>query len=578
MVKHPFRKAVCLTLLYSLIIIGIFVLQFRNESVILRNAGLLRMTVAETQNDDGSVSLKNSLEVSFKGVSFSADENHPALLSVQGNSEAQPLVLSSWEQPSAQSFKFNFAGGISVVFAVSDTTPDANLSINASLPDNALSLSIYYKPVSGYSVTEQSRTRQMFSSKSSSYTMTAAEINESLVTLTSSGNTAMFMRYDPSKAFTFASISPDSVSASAATYEATIKRYRELLLSSAQAAFADSTTLSENTVASYVAEMALNGRYAEGIAAVPDSFKNGARRTYFTAPYFNTLAAMNQSLVMANTNFSSMIRNSLERRSLDAFTADRIDDYLLRFQDSDDVKSLLSLPASIENFQPTLAQASALLHFYALAKSQNSTLSSLLEPCITGILDTITQACSLSSDSLVLQEKGAPVSFLQAIESGAALVEYGTLSGDNDLARGGYMIINTAFANNQNIDLRTMADIYPVLIKGNPAYPHSQLIYSKNTEPVWAWTCASNITYSENSSGTEAEITVSFKQGDTHYIIINGIKPFREIEIYGISFHTDPRFETYNSSGYVYNQQTHTLLLKSRHKSADEKIHLYFSL
>lgn len=139
------------------------------------------------------------------------------------------------------------------------------------------------------------------------------------------------------------------------------------------------------------------------------------------------------------------------------------------------------------------------------------------------------------------------------------------------------MIINTAFQKNPSADLRTLAESYPLLVKNNPAYPHSLLMGTFNGEPVWAWTCASNITYEENANGTEATITVSFKQGDTHYIIINGIRPFAEIEIYGLSFHTDPRFETYNSSGYVYDEKAHTLLLKSRHKVSNEKIRLFFS-
>ena len=115
------------------------------------------------------------------------------------------------------------------------------------------------------------------------------------------------------------------------------------------------------------------------------------------------------------------------------------------------------------------------------------------------------------------------------------------------------------------------------MIKNNANYPHSLVMDKNSNETVWAWTCASNITYEENENSSEALITVSFKQGDSHYITINGIKPFVGIEIYGLSFHTDPRFETYNSSGYIYNEKTHTLFLKSRHKVSNEKIRLYFS-
>ena len=69
---------------------------------------------------------------------------------------------------------------------------------------------------------------------------------------------------------------------------------------------------------------------------------------------------------------------------------------------------------------------------------------------------------------------------------------------------------------------------------------------------------------------------VEFPEGDTHYIIIKGVSPFNSIYIYDMAFRTDPRFESYNSSGYVYKKSTNTLLLKSRHKSEFEKIRLVY--
>ena len=40
-------------------------------------------------------------------------------------------------------------------------------------------------------------------------------------------------------------------------------------------------------------------------------------------------------------------------------------------------------------------------------------------------------------------------------------------------------------------------------------------------------------------------------------------------------FRTDPRFEIYNSSGYVYQNANKSLLIKSRHKSKTELIRLF---
>ncbi len=577
MSKHPFRKAIGLTFLYSFIIIGIFVLQFRNESVILKNIGQLRMSVSQTQDSTGNVFLKNTVSVTFKGISFTADDVHPALIFTKDKDQGKALTLLSWEQPTEQSFKFNFTDDTSITFAVTDSTAMANLSITAQLPQDASSLSLYYKPVSGYSVTEQSRSKQLFNSKNNSYTMSANQIQGTQIVMTKNANVAMYTRFDPTKAFTFDSIPSDSQNAGAFLYETNIKKFRTTLLSLATSAMTDTSTLTESIVSSYVAEMSSLGRYTEALSAVPDSFKNGARRTYFTSPYFNSLKTMNASLVMANENFDSMIKNAVEHSSAEVFSVKDIKDYILRNQSNSNVKALVEFISSIQDFQPSLSQATGILQTFMNLKKADSPLASALENAVNASLAAITNACSINSDELILQDKETPSSFIQSLETGVALIDYGKYFSAPEYCAGGYMIINTAFQKNPSLDLRTLAESYPLLVKNNPAYPHSLLMNSKFSESIWAWTCASNITYEENENGSEATITVSFKQGDTHYIIINGIRPFAQIEIYGLSFHTDPRFETYNSSGYVYDENTHTLLLKSRHKVSNEKIRLFFS-
>ena len=44
-----------------------------------------------------------------------------------------------------------------------------------------------------------------------------------------------------------------------------------------------------------------------------------------------------------------------------------------------------------------------------------------------------------------------------------------------------------------------------------------------------------------------------------------------------MAFRTDPRFETYNSSGYIFKKSTDTLLLKSRHKKRFETVKLIYN-
>ena len=59
-------------------------------------------------------------------------------------------------------------------------------------------------------------------------------------------------------------------------------------------------------------------------------------------------------------------------------------------------------------------------------------------------------------------------------------------------------------------------------------------------------------------------------------MILNGIEPFSSIEIYEMPYRTDPRFEIYNSSGYIYNAESKTLFLKFKHKKEVETVKLYY--
>jgi hypothetical protein len=116
--------------------------------------------------------------------------------------------------------------------------------------------------------------------------------------------------------------------------------------------------------------------------------------------------------------------------------------------------------------------------------------------------------------------------------------------------------------------------LYSSAIKDNFAYPHAESLALKAEAGIWAWTSAKDINVLKNDAKI-LSFRFSFKAGETHYVILRGIRPFYRIQIHGIDFRTDPRFEIYDSSGYVYDERSRTLLLKLRHKKDDEEIVLF---
>ncbi len=573
MVKQSFKKAGLLLILYTLVIIGIFVIQFRNESLISNVSGLLRMSVSQMQTPEGETVLKNDFHVSFNGISFSADDAHPVrLTTADGN--VHNLTLLSWEQASPLAYSFTFSEDTTLVFAITDTSSQASLSISAHLPSQAKSLSFTYKPTSGFSVTGQSSSKQTVSSKNVSYKMTAPIIDDNEITLTRTAAVAMYNYYDERAVFTVENVPADENAA--AEYAGVVAQVHEKIVTLTEDALKENKVLTENVIAAYVAEMAATGRYEKAIATVPDSFKKGNKRTYITAPYFNTLVQMNPSLVMAGENMQSMVSNAVSQRLLDVFAVSNLADYMMRESTSASVQALVALPANFPEFQPTVSQATGIIKTYLQLAKAGSPFADSLSAVSKLCLDSIEKSCKQNGNLIILTEKNSAVNFLQTIETGQVLVRYGEYSDAEAYVNVGKILVASAFDQTPALDLRAVAELYPIFVDNNPNYPHTQLLGRYHGESVWAWTAATVLTYSEDAAGTKATITIDFPQGSSHYFIMNGIRPFTEIEIYGVPFRTDPRFESYNSSGYVYNERTHTLMIKSRQKAQVETIRLSF--
>jgi hypothetical protein len=91
---------------------------------------------------------------------------------------------------------------------------------------------------------------------------------------------------------------------------------------------------------------------------------------------------------------------------------------------------------------------------------------------------------------------------------------------------------------------------------------------------IWAWTAASALSVTQE--GNILDMAVSFPAGETHYMIVRGVKPFTKLQLYNMDFRTDSQFERYDSSGWYYSAQEQTLLLKMKHRTTVEHIRLVY--
>jgi hypothetical protein len=565
------KKSLGLLVIYAAIIVGIFILQFRSDSVISEKIGNLHISLAEAKTADGRPVLKNKLLVSFNGISFLSDDEHSASVTFSGTNAKKNVSLVSWEKKSSLACEFTFTDNIVLRFSLTDDTPKAHLSIKAILPSDVFAFYLPYLLMSGSTVISQSDTCLQIGIHNSQWELSAAGIDPNALALTDDTDTASYVFFDKTKTFSFDEVA-NMEGADILKYNQTVSAFEQNLITAFNSLSQNSSSVTEQAAVSFVADMAKKGRYNEALDAVPSSFKKGMQRTYLSAPYFDSLTAMYKSFERQMSNYHDIIG----RNTLSAFNVDGIADYMCIHPESDSVKMLLTTAAATDEKILTVSEAVSILRTYDSLVNKNNDLASLLLPVVEKCVDKISSSCAVDGKNITVSENGTFLSVVQAAAVGDALIRYGQASGNQTLMNGGYLIINSYLAESSSFDLRTLADIYPIIIHNNPYYPHFALLGFESGQPIYAWTCASGIKYEKDNSGT-AIITIDFPQTYTHYLIINGIKAFKSIYIYDMIFRMDLRFETYNSSGYVYNGDTGTLLLKSRHKSQHEVIRFMYS-
>ncbi|MDR0403665.1 MAG: hypothetical protein LBH35_08775 [Treponema sp.] len=138
---------------------------------------------------------------------------------------------------------------------------------------------------------------------------------------------------------------------------------------------------------------------------------------------------------------------------------------------------------------------------------------------------------------------------------------------------------NSGFDEKPGVERLSSAGMYRICRNENGGeYYAGARSLSPNETPatgLWAWTAASNVSAVQGPGTTD--ITVSFPAGETHYMIIRGLRPFAVLQLYGIDYPSDPQFERYDSSGWAYSPQEQTLLLKMRHRSSTERIRILYN-
>lgn len=596
MMKKPvFPRIVGLFLLYSAVFVLLVMIQFTRQGAFTHHVGNMVVSGFYRLNDErGSVfspnsySVANGVSVFFGGIEFCLNEDEGfIIIPERGGTESltpEYMVLSG------ETALFRLSGGTELTFATRYAGGSLELRISGALGEGVRALELPYRPL---------RTSRVRDTRDGEITVIAGGIeygfgksvlnSDRRVLNIEAGSPAISYRAIPeSKVFN----PGDFIIGGAGTkeeYEAALSWWRDQSFSLWTRTIGNSNN--EVTINAYIGDSLHRGAYKSAVAAVSPAFLNGDRRTFESSVYLGRLDIGLRSISLFEREKLSRLSRLINEKSRDILRDVHIIEYLaIRgyhnfIDDGAEIVKALD-PASI----PEDLTAGILEGWYDWRQyrpDQENPFDRLID-----------QACFVISGGVRMTPKGEGVLVFNGngeadiefnFRLGKALELYGETSGEDGWAGLGrsliLSILSMADSSGSLPETMILSETGIIREKSESVRFNSSRLYK--TIPadacphaaglsggMWAWTTASGISMTQNSN--MADISVSFPMGETHYMIIRGVRPFTRIQLYDIDFRTDPQFERYDSSGWSYSASEQTLLVKMKHRSSVEHIRIFY--
>ena len=347
--------------------------------------------------------------------------------------------------------------------------------------------------------------------------------------------------------------------------------------------------INEDLVISYLAEAIMRGNYRPAISAIPAAFLNSNQRTYNSMVFLGQTEQAARILAASDQDSLNRISGLLSEENYSELLSEKdLLSFLYIRGHFDLLERVIEQINVIEPNAITISQLPGIFETYINLHSQNpafdaNSAENPFERLIERALELISVSLRMNSDRnrvlIITDDNSINTEFnLRLAKALLEWAEYENNEGWANLARS--IILSVLWMENGTedfiIDPLTRLDSAGInRVLGLDQYrPQAIGLGNFNNSWVWAFTLDNTInTAMQNNALT---IRVNFPVGESHYMIIRGIRPFSIIQIYGMNYPSDPQFERYDSSGWRYFAADQTLLIKVRHRSETENIVILF--
>jgi hypothetical protein len=593
MKKAVFPRFAGLIFLYCAVFLVLVAVQFTRQGNFTVRIGNLVVTGRhrpEGERNQGEYLLDGGASVYFGGLEFRVNGEDNELVLIDSEGERTPVFPESMSvSPDTASFRFPEGTELSFNTRYAGGSPE--LSISGVFAAETAGLEFPYRPLKSSRVRGAGDGGLVIASGGTDYVFgrsTRGEENGAL--FLGAGETPISYRAVPlRKAF-----SPGDFTVSAGD---NADAYREALVRWRDANFSlwnrtVSSANDEDLVIAYAGEAVRRGNYRAAVSAVPQAFLSGNRRGYESSVYLGRMDLALASFTGAEREKINRLSRLINEKSQDVFGESHVFEFLAVRGYVNSLNDCVELARGIDPPSLSPEMAPGIFEGYMDMKHHRPRDDNPFERLIDQACFVISEGIRRDGDRVfVFSGDRADIEF--NLRLGRSLLSWAEDSGGGDWAGVGRSLVlsvlslidgeGTAPAAldiseegiiSEDPERRvTAARLYRALNPGE-YYPRAAGI-GAGVNGIWTWTAASAISASQENN--VLDISVTFPAGETHYMMIRGIRPFSKIQLYNIDYRTDPQFERYDSSGWIYSSQDQILILKMKHKAQVEHIRIFYS-
>jgi hypothetical protein len=323
----------------------------------------------------------------------------------------------------------------------------------------------------------------------------------------------------------------------------------------------------EDDVIAYLCESLRRGNYTRAVTSIPRSFLNSSRRTYRSSVFLGDMPTAYRAFNTWERERTGAITRLINERSMDILKDGHIIDFLHQRNNTSLANDTAELIRNMDSETLNPDYFPGLLEAWSDFKRWRMAGENPVEQFIEQVLLFVSENIHRDDEKgivYILHNEEINPQF--NLRMGKALSDWAQAAENNDWAEVGRSLVLSVLTR-ENIGA---GEFYRIL---NPDYYYPKAA----TLPInglLAWTVSPsvNAVYQD----VDMNITVSFPENMTHYMMIRGIRSFTRLQIHDIDFRSDSQFERYDSSGWIYYPQEQTLVLKLKHRVATETVRIIY--